>query len=527
MSILVRPVVVLLSVICLGDYCARGNPCAGAEFIGLGQYVPRAISSDGRVVVGWTGTRGNQDVFRWTKDGAIEVVGKFEPDTPGSTFAHGVSGDGNVIVGFGYGPNGKEGFRWDEENGFVGLGRMEGGPATYTTRAFAASDDGSVVVGTEDDWILNTAWRWTEAEGRISIGPDNPTDEFYSVGAGDVSADGESVIGTANVDQWYSEAYYWNVHTGFVRIGDLPGGAQRSSARKISADGSTVVGTASTESAVTSTSYSSGGRRQVSSVWGVRLARTFDRSTPFIVLGDWELSGLSRDGGVLAYQEHLWDEYYGWRKIEDVMRTVFEGATAPEGWTEFTVHHLSDNGAALAGDGIGPSGEREGWVIYLDQSLRPGDYNLNGALDIEDIDKLTTAIAVAANDGMYDLTRDQAVDGRDLDDWVKAIKKTWYGDANLDGEFNSGDFTQVFLAGEYEDAIDDNSGWAEGDWDGDADFTSKDMITAFLDGGYEQGPRQSVSAVPEPSPFLLVIVAALAVFPRACRHHASAGAGGR
>ena len=38
----------------------------------------------------------------------------------------------------------------------------------------------------------------------------------------------------------------------------------------------------------------------------------------------------------------------------------------------------------------------------------------------------------------------------DLDDhraWVKDIKHTWFGDANLNGEFNSADFVQVFQAG--------------------------------------------------------------------------------
>jgi hypothetical protein len=71
--------------------------------------------------------------------------------------------------------------------------------------------------------------------------------------------------------------------------------------------------------------------------------------------------------------------------------------------------------------------------------------------------------------------------------------------------------------GEYEDAPVGNSRWATGDWGGDAEFTSSDLALAFQDGGYEQGPRQSISAVPEPSSLLLVIVAALTVMPRARR----------
>ena len=76
---------------------------------------------------------------------------------------------------------------------------------------------------------------------------------------------------------------------------------------------------------------------------------------------------------------------------------------------------------------------------------------------------------------------------------------TYFGDANLDGEFNSTDLVAVLAAGEYEDGIESNSGWSEGDFDGDGEFTSSDLITALADGGYEQGPPQAVFvAVPEP-----------------------------
>ena len=96
----------------------------------------------------------------------------------------------------------------------------------------------------------------------------------------------------------------------------------------------------------------------------------------------------------------------------------------------------------------------------------------------------------------------------DLDYWVHKARQTFFGDANLDGEFNSADLTTVFLAGEYEDAIEENSTWEEGDWNADRDFTSKDMVMAFLDGGYEQGPRPA-AAVPEPSALGLLLASGL------------------
>ena len=79
-----------------------------------------------------------------------------------------------------------------------------------------------------------------------------------------------------------------------------------------------------------------------------------------------------------------------------------------------------------------------------------------------------------------------------LDDhrhWVKELKHTYLGDANLDGEFNSTDLVDVLAAGEYEDNIAVNSSWAEGDWNTDGEFTSADLVDALADGGYEFGPR--------------------------------------
>ena len=54
---------------------------------------------------------------------------------------------------------------------------------------------------------------------------------------------------------------------------------------------------------------------------------------------------------------------------------------------------------------------------------------------------------------------------------------------------NSGDITLVFQAGEYEDGDNNNSGWAEGDWNGDGDFDSSDFSFAFGEGGYDQPNR--------------------------------------
>ena len=94
---------------------------------------------------------------------------------------------------------------------------------------------------------------------------------------------------------------------------------------------------------------------------------------------------------------------------------------------------------------------------------------------------------------------------------IVQFELTWFGDANLDREFNSGDMVQVFVRGKYETGVD--ASWEDGDWNGDGQFDSGDLIVAFQDGGFEQGPRAAVSAVPEPSGIGLLAMAMLVLLP--------------
>jgi hypothetical protein len=115
----------------------------------------------------------------------------------------------------------------------------------------------------------------------------------------------------------------------------------------------------------------------------------------------------------------------------------------------------------------------------------PGDLNGDGVLDASDIDLLVLVIDPVPV--WFDLNQDGVVDFGDRQFWVHELKTTWIGDANLDGQFNSGDFVQVFAAGKYETIH--FAGWVEGDWNGDMQFDSSDIVAAYVDGGYEQGPR--------------------------------------
>lgn len=129
-----------------------------------------------------------------------------------------------------------------------------------------------------------------------------------------------------------------------------------------------------------------------------------------------------------------------------------------------------------------------------------GDLNGDGVIGAADIDLISSALLDGLDDSRFDVNLDGAVTRLDHAFWVhdSSMANTFYGDANLDGEFNSTDLIEVFQAGEYEDNLPLNSNWATGDWNGDGEFDSSDFIVAFQDSGFERGPRLAVTTVPEP-----------------------------
>lgn len=115
-----------------------------------------------------------------------------------------------------------------------------------------------------------------------------------------------------------------------------------------------------------------------------------------------------------------------------------------------------------------------------------GDFDQDSALTTADIDMLARAINDFSTDSRFDLNYDNQIDFDDLYTWVKDIRRTHFGDANLDGEFNSRDLIAIFSSARFESGV--AASWAEGDWNADGEFNTSDLIVSFADGGFEQGP---------------------------------------
>ncbi|MCA9201255.1 MAG: hypothetical protein KDA87_27125, partial [Planctomycetales bacterium] len=141
---------------------------------------------------------------------------------------------------------------------------------------------------------------------------------------------------------------------------------------------------------------------------------------------------------------------------------------------------------------------------FMDPSVP--DFDGDGTLNVSDLELLQSVVRTDQNPRRYDLNVDRIVDEDDVRYWVHEIRDTYFGDANLDGEFNSRDLVEIFVAGEFEDQLELNSTWSTGDWSGSGEFDSSDLVLAFQDGGYEQGPR-TAAFVPEPNmPFPVLLV---------------------
>jgi lysophospholipase L1-like esterase len=127
-------------------------------------------------------------------------------------------------------------------------------------------------------------------------------------------------------------------------------------------------------------------------------------------------------------------------------------------------------------------------------------------VDVVSVDQLIASMREGSPATEFDLDQSGTVDADDLRQLIEVELQTWFGDANLDGHFDSRDLVGVFQNGEYQDDLTNNSQWAEGDWDGDGDFAEPDLTLALTDGAYEQGFRRVPIVVPEPSAGSLVLL---------------------
>jgi hypothetical protein len=126
----------------------------------------------------------------------------------------------------------------------------------------------------------------------------------------------------------------------------------------------------------------------------------------------------------------------------------------------FSYNDNPDNGWPVTPDGTGPSlvvidtegnyNDGSNWRPSVVNGGTPGvisaslsgDFDLDGDLDLDDIEGLHAVIVAGNNNQAYDVTDDGQVTFEDLVEWVENLKGTLMADANLDGFVDGSDFNR-------------------------------------------------------------------------------------
>ena len=115
----------------------------------------------------------------------------------------------------------------------------------------------------------------------------------------------------------------------------------------------------------------------------------------------------------------------------------------------------------------------------LDQVDLVGDFNENGAVDPQDIDRLFEEVAGEDPDSSFDLDNNDIVDASDVDYLLVSILGTRAGDSNLDGSVNFQDFLNLSANFGRTDRS-----WATGDFDGDKVVNFTDFLLLSANFGF-------------------------------------------
>jgi probable HAF family extracellular repeat protein len=332
---------------------------------------PAAISSGGSVIVGaqqgsrWispnvgTHTIYVPQAYVWTPEqGRLPIQALTNHGHP--IYPKALSHDGAIWVGEAGNEinpgNSTEAFRYAMNTGPVGLGYLPGGgPGAASllagrSSATSVSANGSVVVGysasanslnqpwqgqgplQNDDFSGFEAFVWTKAAGMVGLG--DLAGGYFDSRASAVSANGEVVVGTGTSGA-EGEAFRWTSQTGMIGLGFLNTLAPGSSAAAASADGSIVVGQSIVERILTPNP--NGG-----------------------------LGPIVSD----QYAAFIWDAQRGMRNLQSVLETDY--GMDLTGWQLTSAVDISDDGLVIAGNGINPLGQHEGWVVRLEAIPEPG-----------------------------------------------------------------------------------------------------------------------------------------------------------
>jgi probable HAF family extracellular repeat protein len=343
---------------------------------GTSYSVPTAVSADGKVVVGYSGSSNGEEAFRW-ENGVMIGLGDLPGRMPYRSQATAVSADGAIVAGTSGGypsANRQQAFLWS--NGLLtGLGSRPDCFQPPLSTANALSDDGSLLVGTScaPNGLAAAVYRNGAWEDLGSY----PT-FAYSFGTA-VSPDG-NVIGGQEIDADLSGRAFL-IQGGPITILDgTPVGADSAWPADISLNGAVVVGGFGYQSYRTQAyRYANGVMTGLGTLPGDfnDSYATGVSANGSVIVG---VSGWENRYGYYPGAAFIWTQAHGMQSLAEVLLTQH----AP-GFRSGTylgpALGVSADGLTIVGYGDGPGpGTRQAWIAVLDSPFAP-DTDGDGLLD--------------------------------------------------------------------------------------------------------------------------------------------------
>ncbi len=147
-----------------------------------------------------------------------------------------------------------------------------------------------------------------------------------------------------------------------------------------------------------------------------------------------------------------------------------------------------------------------------------GDATGDGLVDGDDIDSVygTISSGTELDREQFDLTGDANASQADVDELVRDVLGTEYGDADLDGDVDADDFNLLAFN------FDNPGGWVNGDFDGDGTVSADDFNLLAFNFGFDANVspndilivQEFAQAIPEPTSLALLGLGGLALMRR-------------
>ncbi len=317
------------------------------------------VANTGSVVgTGYVGVF--HSAFRWSQGSGFELLGSL----PGGTtnWANGISDDGSVIIGASNSASGVQATRWTQASGPTGLGSLPG----YGSNATAISGDGSTIWGTSTPTYNEVAsgpgWRMNGSGTLIGLGSD------VSVPF-DASGDGSVIVGAKVLSPLSGTPTRWDSSGNAILLGPPPDPMQGGVASAVSSDGQTIVG-GNLGNAVM---WDANGQMtpighisdKVRSLYAMDVNQ--DGS---IIVGD---SLRQLNANTLAPDAFVWTPEIGMRRLIDAVANDPQLKSAMAGWKLYGADAISANGRYIAGWGLDPNRDVQGWLI--DRGANPAPFS--------------------------------------------------------------------------------------------------------------------------------------------------------